>query len=543
MRLLIISIILLSAYGLKVLSQADNVHIYHSVYPFLERMLSRGIYTLDNLNDLPMKRIDIINALNELMSKSDELSEGEKKLLNKYLKEFFIINEHTHSLIKSSSDSNQIFFSGLISESEKFIYRYQDSINNVAITPLASLDFMIAHQEESKDALIGNLGFRLFGTIEQNVGYKLQVTNGTLFRGDRVVANRIKKYSQNIKFNVFDDDIDFTESHINYHKGWFNFNIGRESRLIGAGFNQRLVASDNSPAFDAIQAGAKFEKFNYKFMHASILAQADYNGAGSYITIPAKYYVTHRFAFTPTWGEFAFWEALVYSNRHPDIAYLNPLSFLKSLEHALRDRDNALMGFDLTFRLLNGLLLKGSFLLDDIRFEKIGTKYWGNKTAYNLGAILAYIPDIDITLEYARVQPYTFSHFNQNNSVVNDGSVISSYLLPNSESYSLKTRFWWGSRYPLVLGVKYIRHGDNEYDETGELIRNVGGNHMEGFVFESDNQEVVFLDGNLNEILSFEVSAGFEIFRGYNFLLYYNYSNQKYYGDHFIRILLRFDEF
>jgi hypothetical protein len=521
-------------------SQSEHVHIYHSVYPFLERMYNQGHYVGYPLNDLPMRLSHITNAIIEIDKNKAELGNADKKLLEKFKQEFFISDSKTYTLITSETDSNQILFSGLFSNDEKFFYRNSNDETNVQIMPLASIDYM---RNDENSALIGNLGFRLYGTIESNFGYNLQVTNGTLFSGERSVANTIRKYSQNIKFNVYQDDIDFTESHINYVSRWLHFNIGRESRLLGAGFGQRLIMSDNSPAMDVISAGAEFESFRYKFIHASLLAQPNIGVSGSHIDIPSKYLVTHRFALTPSWGEFAFWESIVYSNRHPDIAYLNPLSFLKSLEHALRDRDNALMGMDLTVKPMRGLLVKGSFLLDDIRFEKIGTDYWGNKTAYNLGAMLSLIPNIDLIAEYARVQPYTFSHFNQNNSVVNDGFVVSSYILPNSEKYSFTTRYWWGSRYPFELELSYFRHGDNIYSETGELIRNVGGNHLEGFRFSVDSQEVKFLDGNLEEYFSFALSSGVELSRGFNLQLNYRFINTNNSGEHFIRAMLRFDEF
>jgi hypothetical protein len=40
---------------------------------------------------------------------------------------------------------------------------------------------------------------------------------------------------------------------------------------------------------------------------------------------------------------------MIYS-RTLDLAYLSPLSFLKSLEHSLHDRDNAGMGFTAVVR-------------------------------------------------------------------------------------------------------------------------------------------------------------------------------------------------
>jgi hypothetical protein len=57
----------------------------------------------------------------------------------------------------------------------------------------------------------------------------------------------------------------------------------------------------------------------------------------------------HSFTFLPSWGEFSFFETIIYS-RDLDIGYLSPLSFMKTLKEALHDRDNAGMGFTFVVR-------------------------------------------------------------------------------------------------------------------------------------------------------------------------------------------------
>jgi len=361
------------------------------------------------------------------------------------------------------------------------------------------------------------------GTISNSLGFFLQATNGAVLSGNREVALRDPRLKQNIKFATFNSDIDFTESHIRYDNNWFYAYIGRENRLTGAGFFNRIFLSDAAPPADAIMLGARFKTVEYRFMHASLLSvPEDSNGrlllnpdqiypAGFNLSLRPKYLATHRISWRPTWGEVSLWEGIIYS-RPFEIGYLNPLSFYKSVEHSLRDRDNSMMGFDFTVRPLKNIQVKGSFLLDDIIFSKLGSDFWGNKTSFNFG--MAYSTDFntDFQLEYARVFPYTYSHFNPQNSVTNDGLLMMGYLQPNSDEVAARCIWWWGNRYPIQLTASYIRHGENITDGD-RIIVNAGG---DVFLSNTGEQTVSFLSGNLRSTFLLQLDAGWEIVRGFN---------------------------
>ena len=258
--------------------------------------------------------------------------------------------------------------------------------------------------------------------------------------------------------------------------------------------------------------------------------------------IPSKFFAQHRFSIRPDWGEISFWEGLIYSKRGMDLAYLNPLSFFKSLEHALHDRDNALMGLDATVRPLSGIQFKGSFLPDDIRFGEIGTGYWANKWAWNTSLEFVLPYGIDLGLEYSRVEPYTFSHFDTTNAMTNDEMLFGGYLLPNSDETSLLFRWWWGNRYPLEIKFAYQRHGENVYDENGIMVKNVGGDPLQTRL-NSDSYTVEFLDGNRVNTMIFQITAGYEIVRGFNIQSSYSLRNSNSNNSHYFRIIFRFEDF
>ncbi len=540
MKLKIIIIILISAISIQ--AQVEHIPAYHPVYAFLLRAETRGFLPHHSLSEIPWSKGDIQIALK--LIKKQKISETETRILNQYLQEFEIENiRHKASLIPSETDTSQLFFSYLFSDREKFIYTYNDSSNKVFLKPLVSMEYWQGNEPNSENVILGNLGFNLGGSLGSHFGYMLQVTNGVIFSGEKELAMHDSKLSKNVKFSDLNSDFDFTQSHIAFEYNWFRASIGRETRLSGSGLYQRLFISDNSPDFDAISLGAKFTSFEYKFLHGSLLGLGKNTvDAGFNAEIPQKYVAQHKFSYRPSWGEISFWENITYSDRPTDLAYFNPLSFYKSLEHALRDRDNSIMGLDFTIRPFDGFQLKASYLLDDIIFGKIGTGYWSNKSAWNIAGLVSVDYDLDLGLEYSRVEPYTYTHFNRENSYTNDGLMYGSVLLPNSDAWIAHLRYWWTERYPLELKVSYIRHGANLYDENGDLLRNVGGDPLQTRRVE-DSETVEFLDGDLSKRVAFDLSMGYEATRALNFQVAYSYRPEGYDYKHLIKLIMRLYEF
>ncbi len=499
-------------------AQVEFIQIAHPVYPFLINQEAKGLLPHFSTSQLPWQRKEVINALRTIAEHSEQLNGFEKKALALFNTEFEISERNNTVVFYSDRDTNQIFFKGLLSEKDKFFYHNRNSANTVSFVPLADLENTYVNSDTaSGNAILGNLGLRLYGSLSGHFGYYLQITNGTVFAGDKWAALYDNKLKHNIKFAELNSDFDFTESHIAYSYDWFTATIGRQTRYTGSGIVQRTFMNDVSPAMDGITLSADFSGFRYSYSLFSLLAIPDSTQAdvGFKTFIPTKLSSFHRFSLRPSWGEVSFWEGVIYAERGYDLSYLNPLSFYKSLEHANRDRDNSLMGLDWKVRPTAGIQIVGSFLLDDIVFSELGTGYWSNKFAWNLGISYSSLFGF-LGMEYARVEPYTFTHFNPQNSYTNDRSLIGSYILPNSDMFSLVYRFYWlGNRYPWYIRLGYERHGENTYDKDGKLVYNVGGDPLQTRRPE-DKNNVTFLEGKRIDSAILEMNFAYEIVRNFN---------------------------
>jgi hypothetical protein len=539
----IIIILLFSSFS--AFAQIEHIHINHPVYDFLLRAETKGLLKHFSLSQLPLQRKEITKALNEINNAKNDLTSGEIKSLENFLTEFEITPRKNAVVFYSESDSNQVLFSGLFKDQEKFIYRYKDSVKSSNVSPFGSLESIIQKNEKSSDKVIfGNLGVRFYGTIQDKFGYYLQASNGMVLSGNKKLALEDSRIAQNIKFIYLNSDFDFSDSHVRYDDDWFYAIIGRENRLSGAGLNQHSYISTNAPPMDGISVGARFKSFEYRFSHFGLIGYHDsLRVAGSEALIPAKTLVTHRFAVKPDWGEIGFSESIIYSNRSFDPAYLNPLSFFKSLEHALRDRDNSLMGLDLTLRPMKNFQIKGTFYLDDIKFEEIGKNYWSNKYAGNIALLTALPANIDLGFEYARVEPFTYSHFNFQNALTNDSLLFAGSLQPNSDETSLLMQFWYGNRYPIKLRFSYIRHGKNFTDSTGKITKNIGGDVYHTVDWQRDGDRATFLNGVRENILTCSLGFAYELTRGFHLDAYYKLRLTNDVPDHIFRIAIKFEDF
>jgi hypothetical protein len=96
-------------------------------------------------------------------------------------------------------------------------------------------------------------------------------------------------------------------------------------------------------------------------------------------------------------------------------AYCIPFIPFKFAEHYLGDRDNGLISFDGMLMFPQGFRWYGEFLLDDMSSPfTLFTNDWGNKWAFTVGMQWAgslCLRDTRFGFEYARVEPWVYSHF------------------------------------------------------------------------------------------------------------------------------------
>jgi hypothetical protein len=291
-------------------AQVEHVPLAHPIYPLLMRWEAQKFLGANfSSTALPLQRKEIMAALVSARQHDSLLSDQDRSLLVGFEQEFRVRpagfsaegNAVRSTVFSSYTDSTQVLFSRLLSNDEKSLFVIADSNLSVNVVPLANIDYRMsnftvtdrlapvitpdqpANASERYQTLSGLIGGRLYGTLSNTLGFFLQATNARSALGRSLntssglgaLASVMPLLADPFLYQTFavriasDQFFDYADSHLRFEKDWFYAVLGRESRLIGSGYNTRLVLSNNAAPFDALTLGARFGGFEYRFMQGS----------------------------------------------------------------------------------------------------------------------------------------------------------------------------------------------------------------------------------------------------------------------------------
>lgn len=509
-------LVLILTIPVLIFSQGTYVSVENEVYSFLDRMKTIGAVDNYYSENLPLTRKKVAKLLLSIWDTRDNLNSTDRSFLNYYLTQFgfeaFGSLERYESLI-NDSDFN------LLSDREKFMFAYAKEKEFSIFTK--SYFFMRANyldeQKTNFKAGLGEIGGRIYGSFADAIGFEIDGRNGIL-RGDKSAAFVEEDLRYNFKLFEKDESnfFDRAYGYISYEHPNITLKIGSDRQTIGYGIN-KLILGDNSPNFTYGSLQLNYKSFLFDYTHGFLLGTRFdiYNKEMGYITsIDPKYFVHHRISFSPFNNlRLGFGESVIYSRRGVDFAYLNPFNFYKSTEHSLQDRDNTLLYADVEYIPFQKIKLYSTLLIDDIDFSKLGTGWFGNQFAVNLGAsIINPIENIPLhfNIEYVRIEPYTYSHRILDNNYSNYNYPLASELQPNSDQLTFVINYFPSPKVNFTASTAYERHGKN-YSINWETI-NVGGDLNVGRRT-TDAEYVNFLDGKLKRTLSIELKGFYEFIR------------------------------
>lgn len=463
------------------------------VYPFLIMMENKGF--LENFlpSVRPWIQDDVALHLKTLRNKSHELNNSELEMLqmfaNRYRKELSVLK---HPVL-SESDSVRVSPRHL---REDFGRKFSRSVSSEP-------DYMLLYEKENQyvfvqgDGLVryenkndlfrfsGHVGFRAFGQFDnvsvfgEAMAYRLFVRNG--FRDDPIDSRGFYLHADSSESLV---SFDNTTGYIQITGKGGLLSLGNDPVRWGYGENTMFL-SGKTANYPYIMWQKALYKFHYTFLHASLL-NAFYTRSedGHSKIYPEKYMTGHRLEIYPGKSlSFAFTEIITYGHRSPDLTYLIPTTFLWSAEHNLEDRDNALMGFDMKWRLLKGLQLYGSILLDEFTFGELTSEWWGNKRGYQIGTVISLPGKIlwESFFEGTLIRPWTYTHYLSVNSFTHKGDCLGFYAGPNSRVYTAGLRGWLNESHFFRIAFQSVEKGKEPLPKDHPDYFPIGGDPNQNY--------------------------------------------------------------
>lgn len=519
-------------------SQTELVPISHKIYNLFLDFSKRGIISNYNHSDIPISRRKISSFLKEIEKHKQELSTTEKNILNDLLIEFsFDLNKNflnTLSLIDSFSLKN--IFSNT---HQKYLYSYADSNASFFLDGTAFLSYRKFNLQTTNSTNIGlgEFGFRIRGTLYQNLGFYLRASTGQQINGDNfsrnIAASYDYKLSSTLKF-LSEKYFETYEGYLRYESSnqTISFFIGKEAINIGASYIDKLYFSHNSAPFDMAKLNINYKGINYTFLYGNL------RGDSLGITLTSKNIVAHRLDFPLLSNlRFGVFETVIIPNRPINFTYLNPVSFLFSADLTAEKANdsNSLIGLDLEYQPLSNLSFQSTFYIDDYDFKLIGDKSPNsnnNRFAWQFGLFYSKpfgISNVNTAIEFTHLDPFFYSHKSNKAQYTHWKQSLGHSLPPNSDEIAIKLNYWISSRILSTLTYKFRRTGMGLiFYSNGNLVRNYGADINRGdglYLFKA-----YFLDGNRIDTNILNINLKIEPIRQYFLTLEYQLSiiNKKY---------------
>jgi hypothetical protein len=154
-----------------------------------------------------------------------------------------------------------------------------------------------------------------------------------------------------------------------------------------------------------------------------------------------KYIASNMYTFKPFKNfHFSIGNSIVYSDVSPQIVYLIPFLFYKSVDHTMNhgiDNQNSQMFGDFSFRMIKHLHLYGTIFIDEFSTTRIGNDEEQNFYGYKLGSKLNNWPikNTYITFEYTKTNPITYKHRVPTLTYESNKHNLGHYMHDNSKEY------------------------------------------------------------------------------------------------------------
>lgn len=433
---------------------------------------------------LPINRDFTLNYESHLYRSDTASHTAIRPFLSSEVNRFFPVDSIDRNELKDSK-FNQTWVGRKLRREHLLEVRNEDYTIN--LDPAFEQRITIDTKKNNELSYINTRGFWITGTFGKRFSYqgsfyesqgKFPDYLDSAIRVNRVVPGgaRPKRLYDNFDYAIASGTVSYSL------KKYFNFQFGHDRVFIGDGYRS-LLLSDNAFNFPFLKITTTFWKIKYMNLYAvfqdmKIPVADDENFRkkyGSFHFLDIN--IGKRFSFGIL--EAIIWKADSVRAKSFDINYINPFVFFRPVEFSLHSPDNAMIGFNLKYKITGSLSVYSQLMLDEFKISQVraGNGWWANKQAVQFGAKyfdVAGIKNLHAVSEFNFVRPYTYQH----------KSSLTAYAHYNqSITHPLGANFWESVsivnyKYKNFFGefkIIYAKVGYDMKDSTGKEL-NYGQN-------------------------------------------------------------------
>ncbi|MDA3953993.1 MAG: hypothetical protein PF485_10115 [Bacteroidales bacterium] len=458
-------------------------HLHTSIYDFMDELANEKVIEL-NTAIKPYSRKFIYSKLKEAEQKQEDLNKRQTKDLNFYLNIYAFdgdlgYNPYSENaklnILKNPPDSYRDINTGI----NPLGLFYKDSSFSFSLKPIWGIRYY-TNQEGQVQHTWG--GAEAYATVGKNWSIYASLRDN--------YQTEILAFPQyfttleggNYKVNVQGrQGGDYSEMRggINYSWKWGSIGLVKDHLQWGNNYKGANIFSGNQPSFGMIKlqlSPVPWLDFNY--YHGWLVSEV-VDSTRSYTTSNGdwravyrdKYIAANMYTFKPFKNfHFSIGNSIVYSDVNPQLEYLIPFLFYKSVDHTLNhgiDNQNSQMFGDFSFRMIKHSHLYGTIFIDEFSISRIGKDEESNFYGYKLGSKLNNWPikNTYITFEYTKTSPITYKHRVPTLTYESNKHNLGHYLRDNSKEYYINIGVKPIRGLKVEISYLNAKHG-NEYQYT-----------------------------------------------------------------------------
>jgi hypothetical protein len=469
-KLLIFLILATQAYLVK--SQTIPHPIRNqAVYDYLDEMA--GLQHI-NLNTVvkPYSRMFIAQKLKDLDRIREDLTRRQEKELDFYLRDF----GKELQAIRPDNKRLDLFY-------------HADSLFKLTINPILGVQ---VHTTDSASVLHRWNGIEAWATLGKHLSAYASLRDN--YHSKRWMNEQLVSQAPGVNYKHNGDGGDFSEmkAGLYYTWDWGSLGAAKDDFRWGEGYAGTNIFSGRPPSFAHLALHLKpVDWFEFHWVHGWLVSEVvdsslSYTFTNSYGTTPRevfydKYLAANLFTFQPIKHlYFSVGNSVIYSHLGPQLQYMIPVMFYKSVDHTYNATDsqgrnvgqNSQLFFSFSSKNIRKVHLYSTLFLDELAvsrwFKEDEHNFWSLKAGARLYGLPA---NTTFTAEYTKTMPLVYRHHIATTTFRSNGYNLGSFMQDNVRQWYFALTF-----YPargLHAKVSY-QQMDKGPDYTAMGVRRVG---------------------------------------------------------------------
>ncbi len=440
-------------------AQVVYVPLWNDVYDFLDRQSLKQNISLDD-EVKPYSRKYVASLLEKLISEKNKLNSIEQKELEFYRQEFaYELNE--------------------INNERWYLFSYSDTVFTVKLSPLAGYGLSTTGNNSGSQRWIG---LSTFGSYSDWFGASFDIRDKGEF-GDNVDKEKQFTPQTGAWTKSVENGIEYSDvkGSITFDWGWGNAGLLKDYFTWGHGSFGQLIFSEKPPSYPHIRFTLKpVEWLRFYYFHGWLNSLV-IDSSGIIIEYPGtiserekksylnKYVAANLLTLSPlNWLDISLGNSFVYSGDLRAEMFI-PFMFFKFLDHntgqgSVND-GNGTLYFDLKLLYPETYQFYSTVFVDVTEIRNVLEEDFSNTwVGYTFGAkkVDLFFPNLDIAIEYTRVNPWVYEHKLQSTNYKHINFVLGHWLGQNADQIKVQFNYRLFRGLSFKIYFEWLRKGGME---------------------------------------------------------------------------------